>query len=314
MHLRCGQHLKTRLTDARSICQGDSVNRYEALHALGLDETATERDVRLAAYGIEKALASQTFQGEDKLCRAFEAIGRHCQEARAYLLTHKKSVKGDDGLLGSVFKKKVPESKLSISAEESAGACIKGYQLVQIRMISMREHHLSRVRSCVPALLLCIVVGFIMIRYLRGTPRYAVGCLLLAVIICVSVVLTDSSRQIRAIRRHFLDMDQKIQELGVRYGLVPERLIQLTLASPWYVRAWRRVRRLFHRLYVRLRVWLWRRRKAAAKRGQTRAQALLPAGMQGQTRKTGQPQTAEPECTPETVQQDRSSEAKDIQE
>ena len=62
------------------------MNRYEALNALGLEEGASEQDVRLAYYGLKKAAQTQDFSDKKQLEERIEEQLMRATECRDYLL------------------------------------------------------------------------------------------------------------------------------------------------------------------------------------------------------------------------------------
>lgn len=224
------------------------MNRYEAVNALDLGQSPTQREIRLAYYGIDKAVRTQDFQGEEKLSARVLGLRSHAREARDYLLSGGSGSMGADGILGRVGRGKPKGETIKVSAQEDARARLTGLDIVRRCIASYREDQVGRVRGSLMAFLLCVVVGFVCVRFLRAMPRVAVMLVLVAVIVAASVVLTGAQHESRAARAHLLSIDDLMHGLKVSLGIpdpeyVPpeERERETGPARLWKrVRAWAR--------------------------------------------------------------------------
>ena len=207
------------------LAEGTRVNRYEALNALGLEEGAGEQDVRLAYYGLQKAVATQDFSDKDKLAARVEAQLARAKECRDFLLENGTGAAGKAGRSGGVAarvlggRKRAPQ-KLEITAERDKQARLAGLERLRINLLTYRDHEASHRLTCLVAILLCVVVGFIAFRYVRVLAPRA----MLLVAVCVAAIasstgFTSAHLQCRAARRHLLDIDERIHALRVELGI-----------------------------------------------------------------------------------------------
>lgn len=195
------------------------MNRYEAINVLDLEQSPTSREIRLAYYGIDQAVRSQDFTGQDKLSARVLGLRTHAREARDFLLSGKADTKGAGGILGRVAKARPKGETLKVSAEEDARARLDGLDIVRRCIGSYREDQMGKVRGSLTALVLCVVVGFITVRYLRAMPRIAAMLVLVAIIVAASVVLTGAQHESRAARTHLLAIDDLMHALKVKLGI-----------------------------------------------------------------------------------------------
>ena len=210
--------------------KGTTVNRFEALNVLGLDEQASDVDIRLAYYGVQKAVESHDLSDNEHLVVRVNALRDRAKEARDFLLTHGTGAprpgssagpRRTGGVVGAAFgrKKRAPE-KLSVTSDEEKKARLDGLEAVRVCLLTYRDGQASRRLTCLVVILICIVVGFIVLRYIRAMPpRIASFSVIAVAAIAGSTGFTAAHLQCRSVKRHLLEIDETIHGLRVDLGL-----------------------------------------------------------------------------------------------
>lgn len=212
--------------------KGIDVNRFEALNVLGLDEQASEDDIRLAYYGLRKAIEAQDFSDNEHIAVRVNALSDRTKEARDFLLTHGTGAPGTSragsasgarrtgGVMGRAFSRKKAPSKLSVTSEEEKKARLDGLESVRVCLLTYRDGQASRRLTCLVVILICIVVGFIVLRYIRAMPPRIVSFSVIAIAaIAASTGFTASHLQCRNTKKHVMAIDEQIAELRHDLGL-----------------------------------------------------------------------------------------------
>ena len=179
------------------------MNRFEALHALGLEENASEEDVRLAYYGLEKAVGAFDFSDSERIDQRVKGMVEHAKESRNFLLSVRNQTVARK--VRSFASKQ--RGKLSVTPVEEKTARLHGLEQLRGVIVSYHSEERSKRRGSIIALLACIVVGFIGIRYLRGGPRVVAFSIIGAIAVAGSTILTASHLQVRKARAHVLAHD-----------------------------------------------------------------------------------------------------------
>lgn len=193
------------------------MNRFEALHALGLEENASEEDVRLAYYGLEKAVSAFDFSDSERIDQRVKGMVEHAKESRNFLLSVRNQTVARK--VRSFAAKQ--RGKLSVTPVEEKTARLHGLEQLRGVIVSYHSEERSKRRGSIIALLACIVVGFIGIRYLRGGPRVVAFSIIGAIAVAGSTMLTASHLQVRKARAHVLELDDAIAGLRRELGLEP---------------------------------------------------------------------------------------------
>lgn len=193
------------------------MNRFEALHALGLEEDASEQDVRLACYGLEKAAAEFDFSDQERLNGQIEGTVNHAKEARSFLLSSRNQTAARKGQAPTSKKR----GKLTVTPTEEKTAHLGGLERVREVVLGYAYNERSKIRGSIIALLLCIVVSFVILRYLRGMPRIVTFAIIGAVAVAGSSILTSAIMQSRKARAHVVELDAVIEPLRRDLGLEP---------------------------------------------------------------------------------------------
>ena len=193
------------------------MNRFEALHALGLEENASEEDVRLAYYGLEKAVGTFDFSDSERIDQRVKGMVEHAKESRNFLLSVRNQTVARK--VRSFAAKQ--RGKLSVTPVEEKTARLHGLEQLRGVIVSYHSEERSKRRGSIIALLACIVVGFIGIRYLRGGPRVVAFSIIGAIAVAGSTILTASHLQVRKARAHVLELDDAIAGLRRELGLEP---------------------------------------------------------------------------------------------
>ena len=193
------------------------MNRFEALHALGLEDGASDEDVRLACYGIEKAVASFDVSGEEHLAHRAEGLVDHARASKKFLLSSRSKTAARKVHEASANRK----ARLSVTPTEEKTARLRGYERLRLQILSYFNGERSKRRASIILLVVCIVVSFILLRYLRGMPRVVGFTVIGAAAIAGSTILTSAHMQIKKVKPYLLDIDARILELRRALGLVP---------------------------------------------------------------------------------------------
>lgn len=194
------------------------MNRFEALHTLGLEDGASDEDVRLACYGIEKAAASIDLSEEEHLARRAEGLVDHAKASKKYLLSNRSKTAARKVHEHSVNRK----ARLSVTPLQEKQARLNGYERLRLQFVSYYNGERSKLRGSIILLVVCIVVSFILLRYLRGMPRIVGFGVIGAAAIAGSTILTSSWMQVKKVKPYVLDIDDRILALRRELGLVPE--------------------------------------------------------------------------------------------
>ena len=261
--------------------EGVQVNRFEALHILDLDETATDEDVRLAYYGIDKALRSQAFDENERLWPRVRGFGDHAREARDFLLANgAKAAGGAGAAMGRAFRAtKKRGERLRVSAEDEAWARLSGLQSLRAFVLSYRDGQLSTRRTALMVLAACVVASFFALRFLRGMPRIVGFCVLAVVAVAGSTALTTSMRQCAYVRDVVDAMDRDILRLRVRLGIAEEPDDDADGGAQASDDGANALVRWWRALCRRVRAWAARRREAReARRAAAQAPGLADEG------------------------------------
>ncbi len=193
---------------------GHPLNRFEALHVLGLDETASDEDIRLAYYGLTKAVKLDDYAASERVSRRIEALLSRAKEARDFLLSKRNQTAARMVQQYTGTKKR---AKVTVTSEEEKTARLHGLETVRALLVSYLVEERSKRRSCIWALVACVVVG-----YIRVMPaRVAAFTVLAGVAIAASTILTSAHGQVRTTRGYIADLDVPIRALRVELGLQP---------------------------------------------------------------------------------------------
>lgn len=198
------------------------MNRFEALHALGLEEDATDDEVRLSYYGLSKAVDAFDFSDAERIVRRVEGMRDHAKESKTFLLrTRNKTVARK---VQSYSAKQ--RGKVTVTPVEEKTARLHGLERLRGVLIGYLDEERTKRRTSIFVLVGCIVVSFVTIRYLRAMPRIIAFSVLGAVAIAGSTVLTRSALQVRKARAHIAEVDDAIGALRRELGLDPEEVAE----------------------------------------------------------------------------------------
>lgn len=193
------------------------MNRFEALHTLGLEENASEEDVRLAYYGLEKAVRAFDFSDAERIAARVEGLLEHAKEARRFLLSARNQTVARK--VRSYAAKQ--RGKLTVTPVQEKTARLHGLEQLRGLVVAYHGEERGKRRTSIFVLVVCIIVSFVALRYLRAMPRVVAFTVLGAVAIGGSTVLTQSHLQVRKARAHVLEIDDAIAALRRELGLEP---------------------------------------------------------------------------------------------
>lgn len=199
---------------------------------LGLDEQASENDIRLAYYGLQKAIEAQDFSDNEHITLRVNALRDRTKEARDFLLAHGTGAAGTSrgattggarrtgGAVGRAFSRKKAPGKLSVTSDEEKKARLDGLESVRVCLLTYRDGQASKRLTSLVVILICIVVGFIVLRYIRAMPPRIISFSVIALAaVAASTTFTTSHLQCRNTKRHVMAIDEQIDELRRDLGL-----------------------------------------------------------------------------------------------
>lgn len=192
------------------------MNRFEALHALGLEEGSSDDDVKMALYGIEKAAGRYDFSDIEPLQRRVEHSLQTARDAKKFMLNAHNRASAKQVLS---FKEKAQE-KLRVTALESKRALLSGTEFIRRQVCIYLGTQQDARRNSIIALVACVVVGFVLLRYVRVLmARIGLFAVVAVVAVAGSTVLTRSILTIRKIKAHLLAIDDDIALYRGELGL-----------------------------------------------------------------------------------------------
>ena len=195
---------------------------------MGLDETADEHDVRLAYYGLAKAAETQDFEGEEELAPQVKGLLNRAKQARDFLLVN-GTQSGQRASAASKFvnaAKSTKQEKLSITSSEDAQSRLTGLGRLRMQLLGYRDAQISRRNMSIILIVACIVVGFIVLRYVRAmAPRMTATMIIAIFAIIGSVTLTSSQKHCRTVNAHLVDIDARMAELRVKLGIAEPEVV-----------------------------------------------------------------------------------------
>ena len=192
------------------------MNRFEALHALGLEEGSSDDDVTMALYGIEKASKRYDFSDVEPLQRRVERSVQTARDAKKFMFNAHNRASAKQVLS---FKEK-PREKLRVTALESRRALLSGTEFVRRQVCIYLGTQQDNRRNSILALVLCVVVGFILLRYVRVlVARMTMFGVLAVAAVIGSTVLTRSILTIRKVKAHLVEIDDDIAAYRHDLGL-----------------------------------------------------------------------------------------------
>lgn len=192
------------------------MNRFEALNILGLEEAATDDDVRLAFYGLEKAVQSTAYGDDPRVNGQVDGLMNRAKEARDFLLSNRNKTAATR-VRAYTDKRRGP---VKVSPIEAKTAQLHGYERLRTLLMGVLSNERYKRNMSILALLICVVVGFILLKYLRlMQPRIIAFIILAAVAIAGSSILTSAQMRIRRLKPYVLDLDAVIINLRLELGL-----------------------------------------------------------------------------------------------
>ena len=199
------------------------MNRFEALNILGLTDESTEEDVRLAFYGIKKAAEMFDFSEFEQAEHRVDNMLNRATAANKFLLSaHNMSSARRAQVQADRKAKSSKKQKLTITATEAKESELKGLERVRGALIQYLDQEQSIRRSCIIALIICVVVGFIGIRYFRGGIRVWAFIIIGVIAVGASSLVTATHLHIKKIRGYIQLVDDEILAHKIALGLEPD--------------------------------------------------------------------------------------------
>ena len=195
------------------------MNRFEALHALVLEEGASDEDITMALYGFEKAAGRFDFSDIPPLTKRIDHWLTAARDAKKFLLNARnRSAARQVESIGAARKGKV---RVTALAEKQAR--LTGLEQLRKQVCIYLGTQQDARRNSIIVLLGCIVVGFVALRYIRlMMARIAVFTALAIVAVVASSVLTRAILTIRKLKTHVLDVDGAIAQYKKDLGIDDE--------------------------------------------------------------------------------------------
>jgi hypothetical protein len=191
------------------------MNRFEALHALGLEEGASDDDIKMALYGIEKSAANFDFSDVEPLARRVERAVSNAGDAKKFMLNSRNRASANQVLS---FKDKPSKEKLRVTPLEQKRALLSGTEFIRRQVCIYLGTQQDARRGAIIALLACVAVGFVLLRYVRVLmARIGLFAVVAVVAVAGSTVLTRAILTIRKVKAHLALIDEVIE--GYRHDL-----------------------------------------------------------------------------------------------
>ena len=205
------------------------MNRFEALHALGLEEGASDEDITMALYGLEKAVGEFDFSDIPALQNRVDHFLNKAREAKKYLLNpHNRSAARQVDSYANPHK-----GKTRVTALVEKKSRLKGVELLRQQVCIYLGVQQEARRNSIIALLVCIVVGFVALRYVRlMMARITIFTVLAVAAVVASTVLTRSILTCRKLKGHILAIDESIASFKCALGLTDGEDVASTQKVP----------------------------------------------------------------------------------
>ena len=200
---------------------GVCMNRFEALNTLGLEEEASEEEIKLAYYGIKKEINPVDYAENSNIQNQINIFLTKAKESYEFLLNSRNKTAARQ-VLG--YKGKQQRSgKLTITAKEDKKVRLTALEKAWTIVATFLDQQRTRRNTCIGILVGCVVVGFFVLRYIRAMPpRIALFSLLALAVIAASTILTTSIKQILESRRIITKLDDRMEPLKEKPLTLPD--------------------------------------------------------------------------------------------
>ena len=162
-----------------------------------------------------------------------EGLLNRAKEARDFLLNPRNRTAARQVRSYTDQRKNTP---VKVTPTEAKLARLHGLERLRTVLVGVLGNERYRRNRSIAVLLGCVVVGFIVLRYLRMMQLRIVAFIILAAVaIAGSTILTNAQMQIRRLKPHVVDLDEKIIELRLELGLDPaegDGLLGVVLSVP----------------------------------------------------------------------------------
>ncbi|MBR2835466.1 MAG: hypothetical protein IKE43_07155 [Coriobacteriales bacterium] len=197
------------------------MNRFEALNTLGLEEEASEEEIKLAYYGIDKEINPLDYAQNTTIQNQVKVFLDKAKEARDFLLNARNSSAARQVL--NYKGKKQRQDKLTVTAKEAKKARLSALEKVWTIVAQFLDQQRTRRNTCIGLLIGSAVVGFFVLRYIRLMPPRIILFIILAIIVVISsTILTTSIKQIIESRKIMVSLEEKMEPLKeVKPALMP---------------------------------------------------------------------------------------------
>ena len=198
------------------------MNRFEALHTLGLEDGATDDEIRLAYYGIERSIEPNEFADIESVRRSAAGLLDRAKQSRDYLLDLNANKTAAQMVVErAVGRKKKP--KLSITAEQDKRARLNGLEKMRLIAVSHLDSQRTARNMSILAIVICIIVSFVVLRYIRAMqPRVLIFTVIAIVAVVASTILTTSLMGVRKSKAHVVALDERIDDLKRKLGIITD--------------------------------------------------------------------------------------------
>ncbi len=179
------------------------MNRIEALRLLGLDEDATDQDIKIAYKETVQILHPDRFASNKKLQERATEQFKNLQEAYEYL-TSSAARKSRRGGTSSMDDDPASRRASARYQHQQAEARLAGIQAARTQLVKQRDALLDERRNALIMMVVGGIVAFIAIR--RPGAFKAIGGIASAAAIWGVVSLLSSQRNINTLNDHIAEL------------------------------------------------------------------------------------------------------------
>lgn len=183
------------------------MNRNEALRLLGLDEDATDQDIKIAYKETVQILHPDRFASNKKLQERATEQFKNLQEAYEFLTSSAAARKSRRGNTSTMDEDPTSRRASARYQQQQAEARLAGIQAARTQLVKQRDALLDERRNALIMMVVGGIVAFIAIR--RPGAFKAIGGIASAAAIWGVVSLLSSQRNINTLNDHIAELREE---------------------------------------------------------------------------------------------------------
>lgn len=183
------------------------MNRIEALRLLGLDEDATDQDIKIAYKETVQILHPDRFASNKKLQERATEQFKNLQEAYEFLTSSAAARKSRRGNTSTTDEDPTSRRASARYQQQQAEARLAGIQAARTQLVKQRDALLDERRNALIMMVVGGIVAFIAIR--RPGAFKAIGGIASAAAIWGVVSLLSSQRNINTLNDHIAELREE---------------------------------------------------------------------------------------------------------